>query len=342
MLERRQAERVAQPQLGVGDHGNGIEFRSANSTWSSSGCADTPANLAPSAPSSAEWSRNPQDCGVQPRAPGIVVPTRKERFPRPAGCAGRRRRRPGPAELGEIDGAGRRVEHERGNQRSRQVVRGSVVLRSRQSCGKDVGICQRPMRRRSSSGRSGGHGQAKLDHLAVGVEQIDVGVRPLDGLVGEEEHPAALGVVVDLDRVREAHPNAGDVGACCLDAAPAAEAVPTPAAAEVDARRRRRHVAAARRPRDPARGPRPVEPVGTDEHGHRLEAAAHVLDLESDDEKAMPEHLPLLEEVDRGQVGLPRPPLERLRRRGAAADADERGGPGRLAEELVDRLLCRP
>ena len=36
--------------------------------------ADSPATRAPSAASSALWSRKAHDCGVQPRAPGIVVP----------------------------------------------------------------------------------------------------------------------------------------------------------------------------------------------------------------------------------------------------------------------------
>ena len=47
-LERRQAQRGASSRSGSAITGNGIRFRSANSTWSSSDCAERPATGTPS------------------------------------------------------------------------------------------------------------------------------------------------------------------------------------------------------------------------------------------------------------------------------------------------------
>ena len=93
---------------------------------------------APRAP--AEWSRNAHDCGVQPRAPGNVVPARERRHARAARSAGRRRARRAPrtARPGRPGPATRRARaRDRG---ARQVIGGPVVLGDRQVVRQDVGV----------------------------------------------------------------------------------------------------------------------------------------------------------------------------------------------------------
>src|SRR5439155_16740520 len=127
------------------------------------------------------------------------------------------------------------------------------------------------------------------DHVAVRIDELDLGVRPLDGLIGEEEHPPALGVVLELDSVREVQADAGDVGAFGVHAPAAAEAVAAPAPAQVDTRRARWELTAPGGAGDPPRDPRLADPVGSDEHGHLQEAAIGVLGFERDDEQAPPQ-----------------------------------------------------
>ena len=74
-LERRQPERVAQAELRVGDHRERHVVPLGELDLVVERLRERPAMRdAPSAASSAAWSRKPHDCGVQPRAPGNVVP----------------------------------------------------------------------------------------------------------------------------------------------------------------------------------------------------------------------------------------------------------------------------
>ena len=114
-----------------------------------------------------------------------------------------------------------------------------------------------------------------------------------------------------------------------------------PAPAQVDARRARRELTAPRGAGDAPRHPRLADPVGSDEHRHLREAAVGVLRLERHDEQAPAQHLALLEEIDGAEIGRPGAVRDRLSRRPSAC-AHEGTRPGRLAEELVDRLLCTP
>jgi len=66
-----------------------------------------------------------------------------------------------------------------------------------------------------------------------------------------------------------------------------------------------------------------------------------MLGLERDDEQAPAEYLALLQEVDGAEIRRPGAARKRLPL-GPCAGADERRSAGRLAEELVHRLLCRP
>ena len=66
-----------------------------------------------------------------------------------------------------------------------------------------------------------------------------------------------------------------------------------------------------------------------------------MLRFERDGEQPPAEHLPLLEEVDRAEIGGPGAVLDRLPR-DLRAHPHERRLADRLAEELVHRLLCRP
>src|SRR5581483_12494331 len=111
-----------------------------------------------------------------------------------------------------------------------------------------------------------------------------------------------VGVVGELNAVREADADACDVGVAGIDLPAAAESVPAPAPTQVHPRRRGREVAAAGGAGDPPCGPAGGEAVDAGEQCHRRMAAPLVVGLECDDVELPAEDLPLLEELDRREI----------------------------------------